>query len=238
VILTNNKISVILPTYNEEDNILPLIEAVIHELNDFKYEVIIVDDGSDSTFKKVNERALPFVRSVKRSAEKGLANSVRFGIENTDGDIIVVMDSDFNHKPEYLREMVAGMSENDCVSASRFIRGGGMDSFLRYQLSGLYNRFIRFMIDGSLTDYLFGFFAVKRAVLDRRGYDAVFYGFGDYFMRLMCRLERSNAKILEIPARHGLRKHGKSSNRIWRTFINYSVEVFKLAGSLKVKTNV
>jgi dolichol-phosphate mannosyltransferase len=113
---------------------------------------------------------------------------------------------------------------------SRFIPGGGMKSLAR-RVSGLiYNKFIRLVTGGEISDYLFGFIAVRRSVIDPSGFDAVFYGFGDYCVRLLLGIERNNASIKELPARHGTRRHGKSGNRLWKTFIRYTIETLKLAG--------
>lgn len=145
------------------------------------------------------------------------------------------MDSDFNHDPRYLRAMAEAAGECDCVSGSRFIAGGGMDNKARYFLSLMFCRFVRFMTGGRLTDYLFGYYCVKRAALNKCNFDFIFYGFGDYFMRLLACLERQKAVIKEVPAKYGARRGGKSSNKLWLSFFGYTLETLKLAVSIRKK---
>jgi dolichol-phosphate mannosyltransferase len=96
-------VSVILPAYNEKDNLVPLIADIHKYLTAYHHEIIVVDDNSpDGTYGAVRDLNLPFVKPILRVDNRGLANSIRYGIENAKGDAIVVMDSDFNHKPEYL----------------------------------------------------------------------------------------------------------------------------------------
>ncbi|MFC1815192.1 glycosyltransferase, partial [Thermodesulfobacteriota bacterium] len=125
----NYKISIILPTYNEKGNILLLIDAIHAELYDYNHEIIVVDDNSpDGTYQAVLGLNHPNVKTILRTENRGFANSIRCGIENAVGDIFVIMDSDFNHRPEYLPFMIQSLSHYDCVSASRFLYGGKMDS--------------------------------------------------------------------------------------------------------------
>ena len=75
------KISVILPTYNEKGNILSIIEAIHAELVDYEHEILVVDDNSpDGTFKAVADRTYPYVRAILRTENRGLANSIRNGL--------------------------------------------------------------------------------------------------------------------------------------------------------------
>ena len=102
-----DKISVILPTYNEKDNIMPLIMAVHKELLSYEHEIIVVDDNSsDGTYRTVSNAKLPFVKAILREHDRSLAKSIRCGLENASGKVFVVMDSDFNHQPKYLPFMV------------------------------------------------------------------------------------------------------------------------------------
>lgn len=123
-------VSVILPTYNERGNIGLLIDAIYHELTGYEHEVIVVDDNSDDgTYAHVVEKACPFVRVFLRIDNRGLAYAIRFGIEQAHGSVIIVMDSDFNHQPQYIPFMLRQLSYYDCVTALRFISGGRMNSF-------------------------------------------------------------------------------------------------------------
>ena len=226
----NTKISIILPTYNERDNIIPLIESIHDKLRLFDHEIIVVDDSSsDGTFDIVSSHGFSQVKPMLRKNDPGLAFSIREGIENSTGEIIIVMDSDFNHDPVYIPEMINSIADHDCVCASRFITGGGIYSRTRHFLSHLFNAFIRTMTGISTSDNLFGFFAIKRTLLETCPYDSIFYGFGDYYIRLLYYLSAMNADIYEIPAFHNKRKSGQSTNSLLRTFLLYVIAVIKLS---------
>jgi dolichol-phosphate mannosyltransferase len=223
-------ISIILPTYNELGNVVALIADILSELKDHCLEIIVVDDNSpDGTYGAVSAIRDPRVKIFQRTEERGLAKSVRYGLERAQGDICIVMGSDFNHQPKYLKFMIQSLSDFDCVSASRYLKGGGMENQLRYVLSGIFNRFTRFMIGGSLTDYQYCFFAIRKQVLIQCDYDKIFWGFGDYNIRLFYYLLRMKARILEFPAQNGRRRAGRGNRRFIRVFFQYAISVLQLA---------
>lgn len=226
----NSTISVILPTFNERDNIIPLIESIHTQLRLYDHEIIVVDDSSsDGTFEMLSSHGFSQVKAIQRKEDPGLALSIREGIEKSRGEIIIVMDSDFNHDPAYLPEMLENITDHDCVCASRFISGGGMYSRTRHFLSYLFNFFIRTMTGISTSDNLFGLFAIKRSSLEKCPYDAIFYGFGDFYIRLLFCLNKIGADIYEIPAFHNKRRSGQSTNSLLRTFFQYFIAVLRLS---------
>jgi dolichol-phosphate mannosyltransferase len=223
-------ISIILPTYNESENIVPLIADILCELNEHSIEIIVVDDNSpDGTYEAAAAFRDPRIRAFRRTQDKGLAKSVRCGLEKALGDVLVVMASDFNDRPQYLKFMIQSLSDFDCVSASRYLYGGGMGNRLRYILSGIFNQFTRFMIGGALTDYQYCFFAIKKRLLAQCDYDKIFWGFGDYKIRLFYYLLKMKARILEIPAQNGRRRAGRGNHRFIRLFFQYTISVLRLA---------
>lgn len=223
-------ISVVLPSYNEKGNLLQLISQIHQNLADIHHEIIVVDDNSpDGTYKAVLDLELPFVRAILRVKDRGLANSIRCGLEMARGDAFIVMDSDFNHRPEYLPFMVTALSYYDCVTASRFVYGGRMDSRLRHILSWIFNIFTRLITGGYITDNLYGYFAVRKTAMETLSYDRIFWGYGDYFIRLLYYLQKNSANILQFPAVNGKRISGKGNSKFIGTFGQYFSEVIKLA---------
>src|ERR1022692_1368723 len=100
-------ISVVLPCYNERENVSKLVVAIHDELREYNHEIIVVDDNSpDGTYQSLVAGSYPCVVPILRTKDKGFAKSIRCGIEIAKGNIIVVMDSDFNHQPKYLKFMV------------------------------------------------------------------------------------------------------------------------------------
>lgn len=242
-------VSVVLPTFNERDNIVDLIEAIERELEPagVSYEVLVVDDSSpDGTAQHVCERfALDdagqnhwqgglsehgTVRVILRTQDKGLAKSIRHGLEQAHGRTLVVMDTDFNHDPAMIPQMVDLLRYYDLVIGSRFVMRGGMEDSLRYGLSFAYNIFIRGLFRTQIQDNLSGFFAVRQERLFQLAniFDKIFYGYGDYFIRLLLVAWRRGWKILEVPVFYILRRHGDSKTGFWRIFRDYTSAVIRL----------
>lgn len=242
-------VSVILPTYNERDNILDLIDAIVRELepSGVKYEVLVVDDNSpDGTAQTVQDRfamqevgqnewqspleKMGSVRVIVRTKDKGLAKSIRHGLEMGRGSTLVVMDTDFNHDPAMIPQMVDFLHYYDLVIGSRFVMRGGMEDSLRYKFSFLYNIMLRLLFRTQIQDNLSGFFAVRQERLFQVApiFDKIFYGYGDYFIRLLVVAWRRDWKILEVPVFYILRRHGDSKTGFWRIFRDYTSAVIKL----------
>jgi dolichol-phosphate mannosyltransferase len=223
-------VSVILPTRNERGNIVPLILAIREQLAAVDHEILVVDDNSsDGTLEAVDELKDPKVKSILRTTDLGLANSIRCGIDNAAGDVLVIMDSDFNHPPEYLPFMIDALEYYDCVSGSRFLYGGRMNIPSRHYASWVFNIFTRIMTGGQITDSLAGFLAIRRETIARCNFEDIFWGYGDYCIRLMYYLQQSGAKILQIPIVHGERLAGDGNSRLVRVFWQYLREVLALA---------
>lgn len=229
-------VSVILPAYNEKDNLVPLIADVHKNLTAYDHEIIVVDDNSpDGTYGAVRDLKLPFVKPILRVENRGLANSIRCGIENARGDTIVVMDSDFNHKPQYLPFMVDSLRYYDCVAASRFIYLGKMNTRRRHLLSWVFNIFVRLVVGGEITDNLYGYFAIKRDTIQKVDYDKVFWGYGDYYFRLLYYLQKDRTPILQFPAVNGQRLSGRTHSNLLKVGWQYARETIKLALRVRMR---
>ncbi|MGB6627970.1 MAG: glycosyltransferase, partial [Nitrososphaeraceae archaeon] len=155
--ISHNKpttVSIVIPTYNEAENILKLIEAIKSNLPYItSTEIIVVDDNSpDGTGRIVenyihdittgggndksnqhqqNNNHLPITTSVKvinRQNKRGLISAILQGIESSAGEYILVMDADFSHSPELIPSMLEQLSQNPdhIVVASRYVKGGSV----------------------------------------------------------------------------------------------------------------
>ncbi len=227
------KVSVILPTYNEAKNIISLIEAAEDYLTVAKieHELVAVDDNSpDGTAGLVRERARtdPRLQLHVRTQEKGLGTAIKYGILHSNGDIVVVMDTDFNHDPKMLPQMVRFLEYYDMIIGSRFTMGGGMEDNLRYYLSFLYNVLVRLVLRTQIQDNLSGFFSMRRDKLLRMDLDRIFYGYGEWFMRLLFLAWREGYSMLEVPVFYVLRRHGQSKSRLLRMILAYTRTVLSL----------
>jgi glycosyltransferase involved in cell wall biosynthesis len=114
----NKGFSIIIPAFNEEDGIAGVIQT-IQELNlDNEYEVIIVDDGStDNTYDKVKN--LAGIRVIRHPYNKGYGSALKTGIREARYDICLIMDSDGQHDPKYIPELIREMDENEMVVGAR-----------------------------------------------------------------------------------------------------------------------
>jgi dolichol-phosphate mannosyltransferase len=226
--------SVILPTYNESGNIVKLVEEVRKELakERINNEVIIVDDDSPDNTGLLAQKYFsndPAVRVVIRKNEKGLATAIRRGLEVAVGEIVVVMDTDFNHPPKLVPKLIKKCGKYDLVIGSRFVKGGGMSNKLREFLSRLFNLLVILIIQSPAKDNLSGLFAMKYYELSRLNYDRIFLGYGDYFIRLIYLANKQGNIISEIPVYYNEREYGESKTQFLKIFKDY------LAATLAVR---
>lgn len=232
------RVSVVVPTFNERDNIVPLVSEIKTALTGYDKEIVVVDDNSPDQTAEAVKTAFPNdpeVKVIVRLKDRGFANSIREGLEKASGEVLVVMDSDFNHQPKYLPFMVQALSDYDCVFASRFLYGGRMYPRSRHLLSWVFNGFVRIMTAGQITDNLYGLFSIKRAVLAQCDFDEIFWGYGDYCIRLLHALQTNRASLLQIPVVNGERRKGAGNSAFFKTFRQYTAATLQLALRGRIK---
>ncbi|GIK42739.1 MAG: dolichyl-phosphate beta-D-mannosyltransferase [Chloroflexota bacterium] len=221
------KASIILPTYKEKDNIVELIGAIFAALEPcaLAYEVVVVDDNSpDGTAEAVrrNFGGDSRVKLFVRTEERGLATAIRYGIDHSDGEVVVSMDTDFNHDPQILPQMIKFLDHYDIIIGSRFVMAGGMEDRFRQFSSLVYNYAIRLLFGTPVHDNLSGFFSIHRHKLEALDLDQIYYGYGDYFIRLLMVAHKRGYKMLEIPVFYRLRLHGHSKTQFLSILTQYS----------------
>jgi dolichol-phosphate mannosyltransferase len=227
------KVSIILPTYNERGNIVELIKGIDVALADepFEYECVVVDDNSpDGTAQFVRDSfaTRQNIQLLVRTTERGLASAIKHGVLNSSGDVVVVMDTDFNHDPQMISQMVKFLEYYDIIIGSRFVMRGGMSDIQRYRGSFIYNLGLRTLLRTQIQDNLSGFFSMKRDKLISLDLDRIFVGYGDYFIRLLLVVWRKGYKLLEVPVFYELRRHGESKTGLLRVFRDYTVTAVRL----------
>ena len=225
--------SIILPTYNENDNIPRLIQLVDEQLKNYSREIIVVDDFSpDGTWKTAQKLKSKYksLKVIVRKQNHGLALSIKEGILKSKGDVLIIMDSDLSHPPRFLPTLVNEIMKNDVVVASRFVKSGRMvyGSTLPVYASKFINFFVRTLLRLNISDVTGGFFAIRRKVLDKVNINKIFRFYGDYFFHLMYDLKGSNLRIKEIPFTYEPRLTGRSKTRLIRTGLLYVREVLKI----------
>ncbi|MCL6649776.1 MAG: glycosyltransferase family 2 protein [Chloroflexi bacterium] len=167
-------ISVIVPTYNERDNVRPLVDRMRRALAGLDFEVVFVDDSEDETHEVIARLAKedPRIRLVRRTGRRGLATAVVDGVAVARGGICCVLDADLQHPPEALRLLLRALEATaaDVAVASRYVPGGSYRTFTcgRRLASWVATMLARLLIRRArlIADPMSGFFAFRRAILD------------------------------------------------------------------------
>ncbi len=167
-----SKISIVVPTYNERENVGNLVNQIDYALRGISYEIIFVDDSTDDTpvvIQKV-QKENPNVRLEHRETEKGLATAVLKGFSMAEGDYLAVMDADLQHPPAILRSMYAVLESGaDFCVPSRFIPGGSDGGLGPYRklVSGVARYIGKILLPclRHITDPTSGLFMFKRQVI-------------------------------------------------------------------------
>lgn len=178
------RLSLVVPTYNERANIARLVEAVSRVLDGIDWEMVVVDDDSpDRTFDEVRRIAAadPRVRCLRRIGRRGLSSAVIEGAHAASGDIIAVMDADFQHDERILTAMYAKIAATgaDLVVATRYDGEGSVGdwSASRRVMSRLATFASRLVVGDSTSDPMSGFFMFRRELLDEVAYDLSLRGY-------------------------------------------------------------
>ncbi len=167
------RISIVVPTYNESENVGNLVNQIDYALRGIDYEVIFVDDSTDDTPQAIEKVIAenPKVRMEHRETEKGLATAVLKGFSLAGGDYIAVMDADLQHPPAILRSMYAVMETGvDFCVPSRFIPGGSDGGLGPYRklVSGVARYIGKIALPSlrKITDPTSGLFMFRRSVIE------------------------------------------------------------------------
>lgn len=242
-------VSIILPTYNEAENILPLIRLINKTVKN-KHEIVVVDDNSpDGTSKIVQNFARKKGKNIKlitRIKNRGLTNSLKDGIKFSKGETIVWMDSDLSMPPAVIKKLLNKIEKGyDIAVGSRFVKGGGFkidksqknkDSPIAIILSRLMNFAIQILLGGNFRDYTSGFIAAKRKVFDKvtlRG------DYGEYFIDLIYKALAFKFKITEVgyiclPRERGVSKTGQN---LWQ-YLRRGIKYIGLTSQLLIEKNL
>ncbi|MFQ6014167.1 MAG: polyprenol monophosphomannose synthase [Anaerolineae bacterium] len=205
------QVSVILPTYNERENIGPLI-AAIHENVPEPTQIIVVDDDSpDRTWQAVEEiaKADGTVQLLRRVGRKGLTSAIAEGINLARGEVIVWMDCDFSMPPEVIPTLLKALKKSDVAVGSRYVAGGqdAGHSLIGQLFSRTINLFASLLLGFAIRDYTSGFIAARRKVLDDIGLRG---DYGEYCIDLLYRARTRGYQVVEVPYRCLPRRSGQS----------------------------
>jgi len=237
-----DKFSIILPCYNEKDNLNLLIDLINDNLTvlNVEFEIVIIDDSStDGTaeFIKTKYKNNHKIKIINRRKKRSLGKSISDGLISSNFGNIVVMDSDFNHNPDYLNDIVKLQINNDfdMICCSRFKDNKKNETNFRFNASKYYNFILKPFLSSNINDQLSGFFMIKKDCLKLLEFNDIFYGYGDFYFRLIYYMNKLNKKIYEFPIIYEERRFGKSKTKFLNIFLKYTYEAIKFRIFLWIK---
>ena len=176
-------VSIVVPTYNEVQNITVLLNQLTHILRRERYEIIVVDDNSpDGTGNAVMKKSKTSnnIRLLTRHNDRGLSSAIVSGFEHAKGDVFLVLDADLSHDPRIIPRMIREIDNGaDMVVGSRRVAGGGVDNWPRYRklTSDIATLLARLFLHIPIRDPMSGYFCLRRELytsikdrLDAKGY--------------------------------------------------------------------
>lgn len=208
--------AVIIPTYNESDNLAALL-ADLHTIVPDLTIVVVDDNSPDGTGQLADQFAAqnPRIHPIHRPRKLGLGTAHITGIKwalSQNLEPILTMDADFSHSPRYLPDLIRAISNLDTVIGSRYVPGGGTlhCSLPRKTLSRGANTFARLMLGLKATDCTAGFRAYRRAVLDSIDLDRIVSNGYSFLIEMLYLCQKGGWRIGEVPIIFEDRRRGKS----------------------------
>jgi dolichol-phosphate mannosyltransferase len=220
----------ILPTYNEAENIAPFVEAVQAELPPGA-RVLIVDDSSPDGTGEIADRLATEregVRVLHRPLREGLGPAYIAGFREAlagGAELILEMDSDFSHEPAYLPRLLEAMEGADLAIGSRYVDGGGVGDWgaMRRAISRGGSAYARLVLGVPVADLTGGFKCFRRQVLEAIDLDAVQAKGYAFQVELTYRAVQRGFRVVEVPIVFRDRRVGSSkmsraivAEAIWR----------------------
>lgn len=218
------KTVIIIPTYNEKENIGPLFESIRGLGRD--YRVLVVDDDSpDGTAQVVQDmkKSFPGLEILKRESGRGFGRSYLAGFNKAideDFEVLVMMDADLSHDPKEIPEMTRKLSECDAVIGSRYANGGRIENWKRRRrlLSRFANLYAGTILGAPIRDLTTGFMCFHKGVLRRVDLDSIkSEGYG-FLIDLKYRIFKAGFRVCEHPIVFNERREGQSKmsfKNIW-----------------------
>ncbi|AJW69704.1 glycosyltransferase [Nitrosopumilus adriaticus] len=218
IIENKAQISIIIPTYNESQNILNILKSIGENIpKNILTQAIVVDDNSpdgtgklvDDYLKNVKKIAGYTIDVIHRTTKNGLSSAILSGIQRASGDTIVVMDSDLSHPPQIIPKMIDALKQYQCdlVIASRYITGGKILGWnkKRQMISKTATIIAKKGLGVKIKDPMSGFFAFKKNIIAGLNFDAI-----GYKILLEILVKKRGIQIKEIPYTFEDRKFGSS----------------------------
>ena len=207
---------VIIPTYNEGCNVEPLIQQIL-EVGDY-LSVLVVDDNSPDGTGQIVEKIAgeePRVSLLHRQSKQGLGTAYCAGFSfalSRNFDLILTMDGDLSHSPDYIPALIGVMGDADLAIGSRYVRGGGLSDWGLYRrlLSRSANFFARGVLRLRVRDCTSGFRCYRRELLKKIGLEEIVSDGYSFLVEILFRCLRAGFMVVEVPIVFTDRQRGKS----------------------------
>lgn len=230
------KTIVIIPTYNEAENIAKLILEILKI--DFKLDILVIDDNSqDQTSKIVKDLSKSYkcINILERPKKLGLGSAYRDGFKyciQNEYDKFIQIDADFSHRIIDLKKMLTFIEKFDVIIGSRYISGGrtlGWNKIRKY-ISKFANIFSKFVTNSEIHDMTSGFRIYSLNALNKiKYYQTKSNGYG-FQIEMSARACLNNLRIIEVPIIFHERRQGKSK-------MNYKIILEAFLVVLKLRFN-
>jgi dolichol-phosphate mannosyltransferase len=214
------RVVVCLPTYNERENLEPMVRAVddVVRRHELDARVLVIDDSSPDGTGELADRLseeLPFLSVLHRERKEGLGPAYLAGFVwalATDADRIVEMDCDFSHDPEDLPRLVAATQDADLALGSRYVEGGGTRNWGtgRRVVSRFGSLYARVLLGVGVRDLTGGFKCFRRVVLEEIGLERITTKGYAFQIETTYRAIRAGCRVVEIPIVFAEREAGRS----------------------------
>ncbi len=211
-------VTVVIPTYDEGENISHLIAGIkkILERKKAFFEILVVDAGSsDDTVEKAGAAGAKVIVQT----QPGYGMAVKKGFESATGQYVITMDADLSHDPEFMETMIAKRDDADIIIASRYVRGGSADmNPFRRSLSIILNRIFCWILSLPYRDISSGYRFYSRESLQKIEITSRDF---DVLEEILVKAHCQGLRIIEIPFHYKPRIHGRSHARLIRFGISY-----------------
>ncbi len=211
-------ISIVIPTFNEVQNIIPLLKSLTELFSDFEYEIIVVDDDSpDGTSDKVDKymNSNKRIKLITRIGRSGLSSAIKEGLIFAQGKYLLVLDGDGQHHPSFILDMLEKIRKNksDIVIGSRFLHASKLEGLSNKRSLGskIANKFARISLNknySKLTDYLSGCFCLEKERTKKYIRKIEINGFK--FLYELLSLSKGELAVHEVPLVFKERRFGNS----------------------------
>ncbi|AUB56008.1 glycosyl transferase family 2 [Methanobacterium subterraneum] len=225
------EVSLIIPMYNEEDNVIITLNEVKKVLQTYEsYQIVAVDDGSsDRTLDLLKEYATenPELVVLKHPVNMGMGRALRTGFEKAEGDVIITLDADLSYEPQYIHHLIQELHENhlDIVIGSQYMAGGETEDipFIRLFVSKMANKIVGYALDKNMSTVTGILRAYRKEVLDSIEIEATGTEINP---EILSKAIAIGFEVKEIPVKLKGRKLGESKVQFRSTTISHLLFTF------------